>query len=215
MTPRSDNFRGRSASLGRGSKNDSMLTRLNKELFSGPARYLTYPALILFCVLTIASITGLARPEVFEFLRADSSYVRQQRKTGRKPRVYENLSISKFVKKAVDMHRKEIPPEKIKRFLIEKYAVGKTISTQLEAAGIPVNRGLKYWGRGLSADETVKRLQSEGVNMQRGYDMLKKSGIPVRKLIEDAMRQNVDVDNLRRGTAQTDRGSPLFGGLGK
>ena len=86
----------------------------------------------------------------------------------------------------------------------------------LEATGIPVDRALDYWGKGLSADETLMRLQTEGVNLSLGYDALKRQGVSVQELIERATSKNVNVEHMKEQSLQKARGrDSTVEGLGK
>lgn len=182
---------------------------LRKNLLIGGARYITYPILSI-CVLTAAaSAVGLIHPGFFDFMRGEAFFraLAGETKTA-EGRAYGNINIEKFVAKAVDLHRQETPPNKIVGYLEAQFAMSKQLKNELEAIGVPVERALDYWGnKGLGADQTLSRLQQEGVNIQLGYDILKRRGVPVQSLIERAqVDRGIQVDNMKQGASQTERG---------
>ncbi|MBI3089552.1 MAG: hypothetical protein HYY96_02705 [Candidatus Tectomicrobia bacterium] len=208
-------YRGRSRTGKRTGPSRHLGTRhstrgiLRKNLLSGGARFFTYPILSI-CVLTAAaSVLGLIHPEVFDFMRGQAIFraLTGETKTV-EGRAYGNINVEKFVAKAVDLHRQEVPPNKIVGYLEQQFAMSKQMKNELEAIGVPVDRALDYWGnKGLTADQTLSRLQQEGVNIQLGYDILKRRGVPVQSLIERAqVDRGVEVNNMKQSATQTERG---------
>ena len=162
-----------------------------RGLFSGAARFVTYPLLGLFFLAASAKIVDFLYPHALDFLRYAAKL-----ELLRESRGYDNRPISKFVGKVIEMRRRDVPPGKILSYLKENQALSGNTVEMLGASGIPVDRALDYLGKGLSANETLKRLQSEGVSLSGGYDALKRQGMPVQEFSDALKRQGVPVQEL-------------------
>lgn len=167
-------------------------SRRRRGLFSGAARFVTYPLLGLFLLAASAKIVDFLYPHALDFVR----YAAKLELPGAEGRRSDNKSMSTFVGKAMEMRRRDVPPGKIVSYLKENNALGANTVELLGATGIPVDRALDYLGRGLSANETLTRLQTEGVNLLSGYDALKRQGAPVQELSDALKRQGVPVQGL-------------------